>query len=153
MRRYDKEIKNPLQLEKILERAKICRIALIDEGWPYIVPMNYGYNNRCIYLHSASHGRKIEILKKNNHVCFEMECQTEIQEAENPCQYGMKYYSLIGWGRAYLVSNYQEKVQSLNFIMQKYSTEKIFTFDDEQVNLLTIIQIKIDELTGKISGY
>lgn len=95
MRRYDKAIKDQDLIENILKDAKICRIALIDEGMPYIVPMNYGYKDRRIYLHSAHEGRKIDILKKSNQVCFEIEYKTELLKAEQPCQYGMKYYSLV----------------------------------------------------------
>lgn len=153
MRRSDKEIKDPKLTEKILERAQICRIALIDEDRPYIVPMNYGYKDRCIYLHSASDGRKIEILKNNNNICFEMECKTELLKARNPCQYGMKYYSLIGWGKAKFVSDYQEKIKSLDIIMQKHVPKMIFSYEEKQIDLLTIIIIEIDQLTGKISGY
>ena len=153
MRRNDKEIKDPILIEKILEKADICRIALIDEDRPYIIPMNYGYKDRCIYLHSASEGRKIEILKKNNQVCFELEYETELLKAEQPCQYGMKYYSIIGWGKAKFVTDYQEKIKSLDIIMQQHDPNIEFKYDENQVNLSTIILIEMNELTGKMSGY
>ena len=153
MRRNDKEIKDPILIEKILEKADICRIALIDEGRPYIVPMNYGYKDQCIYLHSASEGHKIDILKKNNQVCFEIEYKTELLKAEKPCQYGMKYYSIIGWGNTKFLTDFQEKIKSLDIIMQKHDPNMIFKYNENQVNLLTIILIEIDKLTGKMSGY
>lgn len=153
MRRTDKEINDPKVIEKILKRAEICRIALIDDNKSYIVPMNYGYKDGCIYLHSASEGRKIEILRKNNSVCFEMDCKKELLKSKNPCKYGMKYYSLIGWGNAKFVNDFQEKIKSLDIIMQKYASNTIFKYDEQQVNHLTIIVIEINELTGKTSGY
>jgi len=153
MRRNDKEIKDQQLIEKILKKSKVCRIALIDEDRPYIIPMNYGYKDRCIYLHSASEGRKIEILKKNNQVCFELEYETELLKAEQPCQYGMKYYSIIGWGKAKFVTDYQEKIKSLDIIMQQHDPNIEFKYDENQVNLSTIILIEMNELTGKMSGY
>ena len=153
MRRNDKEIKDQQLIEKILKKSKVCRIALIDEDRPYIIPMNYGYKDRCIYLHSASEGRKIEILKKNSQVCFEIEYETELLKAEKPCQYGMKYYSIIGWGKAKFVTDYQEKIKSLDIIMQQHDPNIEFKYDENQVNLSTIILIEMNELTGKMSGY
>ena len=62
MRRKDKEIKDKKEIESIIKRAKVCRIALSDNNMPYIIPVNYGYKNNCIYIHSASEGKKIDII-------------------------------------------------------------------------------------------
>ncbi len=153
MRRSDKRIEDQKLMETILKKAMVCRIALIDEDKPYIVPMNYGYKDNCIYLHSASEGRKIDILKRNNSVCFEIEYETELLKAENPCNFGMKYYSIIGWGKAVFIEEYNEKIKALDVVMQKYAPGMISEYDENLLNLLSILRIEIDELTGKSSGY
>lgn len=71
MRRTDKEILDQALLEKILIEELVCRIALNDNGKPYLVPMIFGYQDHCLFLHSATAGRKIDILKKNNEICKE----------------------------------------------------------------------------------
>lgn len=66
MRRKDKEINDEKKIEQILKKSAICRIALCDQGRPYLVPMNFGYKKNCLYPQSASEGRKIGILRSKN---------------------------------------------------------------------------------------
>ena len=65
MRRSDKEIKDSESIQKILKEADVCRIALADGNKPDMIPMNFGYKNNTLYLHSATEGLKIDILRKN----------------------------------------------------------------------------------------
>ena len=62
MRRKDKEIKDKFEIETIINRAEVCRIGLSDDNMPYVIPVNYGYRNNCLYIHSASEGKKIDII-------------------------------------------------------------------------------------------
>lgn len=64
MRRSDKEIKDKSTIESILNEAQVCRIALCNDNKPYIVPMNFGFKDNYIYIHSACEGHKIDIIKK-----------------------------------------------------------------------------------------
>jgi len=115
--------------------------------------MNFGYKENTLYLHSASQGRKIKILKQNNNICFQMDIKTELVVSESPCNWGMKYLSLIGQGKAYLISNISEKKDALNVIMRKYSPETSFEYSDDAVNKVAVIKVNIDNITGKKSGY
>jgi hypothetical protein len=153
MRRSDKEIEDPEIIQKIFLKADVCRIGLIDGTKPYVVPMNFGYKENTLYLHSASQGRKIKILKQNNNICFQMDIKTELVVSESPCNWGMKYLSLIGQGKAYLISNISEKKDALNVIMRKYSPETSFEYSDDAVNKVAVIKVNIDNITGKKSGY
>ncbi len=153
MRRSDKEIIDSQTIRKILEEAKFCRIALADGNEPYIIPMNFGYKNNTLYLHSAIEGRKIDILKENNNVCFQMDIQTEMAKSESPCNWGMKYLSVVGFGKAHIIDKAVEKREGLDIIMHKYSSEKSFSYTDEAISKVTVIRVEIDELTGKKSGY
>ncbi|MCE5213461.1 MAG: pyridoxamine 5'-phosphate oxidase family protein [Methanobacterium sp.] len=151
MRRKDKEIIDEKVIKQILEKSLICRIALCDRGRPYLVPMNFGFKNNRLYLHSASEGRKIEILRRNNNVCFEMDSGIKVVKAEKPCQWGMKYSSIIGTGKARFIEDFQKKIEAINIIMQKYAPNRIFRYDDEMVKDVCILIVEIDELTGKMS--
>lgn len=66
VRRKDKEITNRAEIEGILKKAFICHLGLSDGDLPYVVPMNYGYEDGHIYLHCATEGKKLDIIKKNN---------------------------------------------------------------------------------------
>ena len=70
MRRKDKEITDEKVINEILEKAKVCRLALFDKDYPYIVPMNYGYKDNALFFHVAKEGKKIDLIKRNNNVRF-----------------------------------------------------------------------------------
>ena len=83
MRRKEKEIAERSELEAVIKEASVCRIAMVEGTSPYVVPLCFGYDDNTLYFHSAIEGKKIEILKKNNSVCFEMDIGTElIQKGE-----------------------------------------------------------------------
>lgn len=153
MRRKDKQIDDKNIINSILMKADVCRIGLCDGNIPYIVPMNFGFDEHNLYLHSAREGRKIDIIKNNNNVCFEVETDVELVKSNIACNWGAKYYSVIGKGKAFIVEEYSEKIKALEFIMRKYSGEKEFVFDEERVNRVSIIKIQIEDMTGKKSGY
>ncbi|WP_321422706.1 pyridoxamine 5'-phosphate oxidase family protein [uncultured Methanobacterium sp.] len=154
MRRSDKEIKDSQTIKKVFEEAEICRIALVDGDEPYLVPMNFGYKNNTLYLHSATEGHKIDILKENNSICFQMDIKTEIIASDNPCNWSVKYLSVIGNGKAQLIDNATEKINALNIIMGKYAPDiASFEYLDEAVRKVSVIKVKIDGITGKKSGY
>lgn len=152
MRRSDKEITSFELIQKILEEADVCRIALCDGGEPYIVPMNFGYLDKTLYLHSATEGRKIDIIRKNNNICFQTDIRKQIVTAENPCNWGMKYLSVTGWGKAQLIDDSLGKREALSIIMSKYSA-KSFEYSPEALDSVLVIKLEIQEITGKKSGY
>ena len=151
MRRKDKEIKNKNIIESILQEADHCVVALSDNNCPYIVPMNFGYKNQTLYLHSSKEGKKIEILKVNNRVSFGVEINIELVEDQKPCNWGMKYKSVVGWGYAYFIEDSEKKKEVLDIIMAKYSKNTNFEYSETSLNHLAVIRVELKELTGKIS--
>ena len=152
MRRKDKEIKDKDVIESIIKRATVCRIGLSENNVPYIVPLVFGYKNDCLYFHSAPEGKKIDIIKQNNNVCFELDVDCELVKSEDPCNWDMKYYSVIGFGKAFFVDDLEGKRKALNIIMEHYSSNS-HEYPVNEINKVTIIKVKIDSMTGKKSGY
>jgi len=153
MRRKDKEIEDKELIEVILRRASICRIALSENDVPYIVPLCFGHKDNFLYFHSAKEGRKIDMIRKNNNVCFEIEIDTELVAAENPCNCSMKYYSIIGFGKAFLIEDTEEKREALDIIAEHYSGKSSSEFPETALHNVTVIKVKIETMTGKKSGY
>ncbi len=151
MRRKDKEIKNKSAIEEILRQAAVCRIAMCDAGVPYLVPMSFGYEEGCLHLHSASEGKKIDVLKHNPSVCFELDIGQELVGNENPCKTSLKYRSVIGYGKAVFVVDREEKKRSLDAIVRQYSGQA-YDYPEESLNEVTIIRIHVESMTGKQSG-
>jgi hypothetical protein len=151
MRRIDKEIKDLKVIESILEKAIICRIGLCDGNMPYIVPMNFGYKNKTIYLHSAKDGKKMEILKRNNNVCFEVDVEAKLKTAGIACKFGTKYKSVVCFGKAHFIESAEEKKKAFDVIMSKYSSKKTYDYQKEELEKVIVIKIDILSVTGKES--
>ena len=152
MRRSDKKIKNNRQIDEIIQKAICCRIALVDGNYPYIVPVNFAVNNNHLYFHSAREGRKIDILRKNNSVCFEIDIEGEIVKSESACSWGMKYVSVIGFGQAFFIEDNAGKKKALDLLMEKYAGKSGFSYSDEELDKIIVIDVKIDTISGKQSG-
>jgi len=150
MRRSEKEITDESAIEEIINTSLVCRLALAHQNQPYIVPLSFGYKDRALYFHSALEGKKIDIIKINNRICFEFDTSTEIIEAEKACKWGIKYQSVIGFGKAVLVNDFKEKQKALSIIMSHYS-DRNFQFPDKAIKKTQVIKIEIEKMTGKHS--
>jgi nitroimidazol reductase NimA-like FMN-containing flavoprotein (pyridoxamine 5'-phosphate oxidase superfamily) len=148
-----KLIKDPQKIKEILSTARFLRLALSDAETPYIIPMSFGYKENVIYLHSSREGRKIDILKRNPRVCFEADIETEVLTADDPCKYNVRYRSVIGYGQAHFVEDYNEKVEGLTVLSEHYGKKGPFEFEEWKVNRLCVIKIEIETMTGKESGF
>ncbi len=120
MRRKEKEIKDRKIIEEILSTSLICRVALFDNECPYVIPMNYGYKKNTLYFHCAPQGKKIDLIKQNNKVGFEIEQTHEIIKNNISCKWTTNYSSVIGNGVIGIVTDYNEKIAGLDILMQQH---------------------------------
>lgn len=152
MRRKDREVTDINDLISVVEECRICHLGLIDDKGMYIVPLNYGYeyiNQRLnLYFHSAHVGRKIDAIINNPNVCIEMDCGHRLIEGEKACDYSFGFKSIIGNGKASIVSDYNEKLKGLSLLM-KHETQREFEFDEKMVNQVSVIKVEVNEFTGK----
>jgi nitroimidazol reductase NimA-like FMN-containing flavoprotein (pyridoxamine 5'-phosphate oxidase superfamily) len=120
-------------------------------GTPYVVPLCFGYDNGALFFHSAKEGRKIEILKKNNQVCFEFDIAPEVQSGKTACAWGMKYRSIIGFGEALFVEDPDERRKALDIIMRQYA-DGDFEYSEKAFKEALVIKVEIESMTGKKSN-
>jgi nitroimidazol reductase NimA-like FMN-containing flavoprotein (pyridoxamine 5'-phosphate oxidase superfamily) len=154
LRRKDKEITDKNEIDAILKRATVCRVAFSENNMPYIVPLHFAHDNNCLYFHSAPEGKKLAAIKKNNNVCFEIDIDHEIVDSKTSCNWSTKYRSVIGFGKAFFIDDFEEKRRSLSLIFQKYSgTSHEYDFSENVVDIVVIVKIEIVCMTGKKSGY
>jgi nitroimidazol reductase NimA-like FMN-containing flavoprotein (pyridoxamine 5'-phosphate oxidase superfamily) len=152
MRRKEREITAIDEIEEIIGRCDVCRIALTDENSPYIVTMNFGYSGgsrKKLFFHTAREGRKIDIIGKNNHVCFEMDTDHDLLCGKEACDFSMKYSSVVGWGDIFIVFDDEERRKGLDSIMKHYSTRTEFTYKQDVFDKTTILKLEIKTMTGK----
>ena len=152
MTKRERQITDEGQILNILDTAKILHLGLAVNDEPYVVPMNYGYTmengKMVVYLHSALLGKKLDMIRANPNVFFEMDCDLTPFEGEKPCQYGISYSSVMGRGRATIVEDVEEKMRALTILM-KTQTGKDFTFNERLVSIVAVIRIDVAEYTAK----
>lgn len=152
MRKANQEINDPKTLEAILQKATIVRLAMVDNEMPYLLPFNFGYSENCIYIHSAPAGKKLEVLRQNPQVCFEVEDETATVEGDIACRWSTMYRSIIGYGKVVIVTGFDEKVKALDIIMQQHGAPANMEFNPKEVDFIVVLKIKIDSMTGKQSS-
>lgn len=148
MRRKDRLIEDPAIIGDILAQARVCRLGLVDGDRPYVVPLNFGIRDRTVYFHSAKQGRKLELIKANPRVCFEVDQEGELLVGERACKFGYSYRSLIGFGIAEIIEDREEKLQGLNIILDHYA-EGPHVFKDKDVDTVAVIKVTLDEISAK----
>jgi len=136
------------EIEGIINKAIVCHIGLVDGDEPYVIPVCFGYERNVLYFHSALKGRKLELIKKNNKICFGMETDVEVKRAEEACRWGMKYMSVIGVGRAYIVEKEDEKSHALDLITKRCAGDAL-SFPKSELDKTLVMRVDIESITGK----
>ena len=153
MRRSEREIKDLEGIEAIIRKASVCRLGLAADNRPYVVPLCFGYRDRTLYVHSATEGRKVEMVRENPHVCVEFDVDQEVLPAREPCACGMRYRSVIAFGNASVVEDLAEKRRAFDLIMEHYGGGASSGYPDRMVENILIIKIEIEQMTGKQANY
>ena len=113
MRRTDREVTDREKQMEILHVCKVARIGIQDGKGVYVVPVNFGLtietDKLTMYVHGAKEGKKLDLIKENPYVGFEMDCKDELVEGKVACQYSYYYASIIGSGKASVVEDQEEK--------------------------------------------
>ena len=151
MRRTDREVKDVDEMIRIMKRCDVCRLALNDGGYPYILPLNFGLKAQdgkvTLYFHGAEKGKKYELLAKDSRASFEMDCSHRLVSSEESGQCTMEYESVIGRGNVETVSE-EEKMEALTILTDHYH-ETHFEFDTRAVPKTAVMKLVVEEMTGK----
>ncbi|NDV56540.1 pyridoxamine 5'-phosphate oxidase family protein [Bacteroides sp. 519] len=138
------------EIEEILKEQKVGRLATQNsDGYPYVTPVHFVYENNRIYIHGLSKGQKIGNINNNPKVCFETEEMLGLILDEKPCDVNTAYKSVIIVGNAKLVEG-DEKTNALKAIVSKYTPHLAeIPFPDNMLKATSVIEIEIVEATGK----
>ncbi|WP_299078638.1 pyridoxamine 5'-phosphate oxidase family protein [uncultured Fretibacterium sp.] len=153
MRRKDREVTDLGAIGRIIGDCKVLRLGMVDEGRPYVVPMNFGFDLRDgvleLYCHSAPEGRKVEVLRRKPEVCFEMDCGHRLVEAEAACGYGFAYSSVIGEGTVGFIEDHEEKLRALLRIMEHQTGRSDFSIPDAALRGVLVFGVAVGSFTAK----
>jgi len=151
MRRSDREITDINEIIQVMEKCDVCRLAIHDEEYPYILPLNFGMeadNEQIVlYFHGANEGKKYELITKDNRVGFEMDCAHKLVTDIDNGSCTMEYESVIGYGRIKSISE-DEKYNALCVLMKHYHKED-FSFNQAVMPQTTVFKLVVEHVSGK----
>jgi uncharacterized protein len=145
---YTKEQNNE-HVNIVLKNALYCRIGMADKNLPYVVTVNFGYDESYIYFHGSEKGKKVDIITANPNVCFQLDYGAEILSSAKSCNWGTKFRSIIGYGKVELLSNEKEKEKALLAIMEKYSGKKEHEFNEHVMAHTNVYRIKRNNIEAR----
>lgn len=153
MRRKDREVTDKNKIIQIIKDCDCCRIAFKEDEGTYILPLNFGLdqteNNLVFYFHGAKEGKKIDLIKEQSVVGFELDTKHELVPGKSACEYSYKYQSVIGKGKINLVEDTNEKLHALNTIMLQYTAIPKMNYNSKMLDTVAIIKLEVLELSCK----
>lgn len=153
MRRSDREITNFDDIINVIEKCDVCRLALYDDEYPYILPLNFGMKvdekDITLYFHGAAEGKKYDLIHRNNKVSFEMDCSHRLVTDKSAGSCTMEYESVIGNGVIEFVED-DKKYEALCILMKHYPVDKDFRFNEAVIQRTTVFKLIVKKITGKV---
>jgi nitroimidazol reductase NimA-like FMN-containing flavoprotein (pyridoxamine 5'-phosphate oxidase superfamily) len=143
------------QIEELILLCRQCFVGMIEEdGSPYVIPMNFGYQDGEIVLHSDSHGKHINLLEKDNRVCITFCTENNrilYQHKDVACSYSMESKSVLCKGKIDFIEDLAGKEKYIKIFMKHYS-DKDFKFSTPAIRNVKIWVMKPEEITAKAFG-
>ena len=133
--------------KEILEDEEAGRISMCKNGDPYVVPVCFVYFNGSIYFHSRKTGKKVDYIKNNPKVCFQVD-EHKLSLSKDPCKSTKKYRSVIIYGKAEVLKDEKEKINILKKMIEKYDKNST-SGQIKDVSGVEVFKIKIEDITWK----
>lgn len=153
MRRKDREIKDRAGLAAVLDEADACSVAFAVGNEPYIVKLNFGYEWEgalpILYFHCAREGRKLVLMRENPRVCFALDAGHELVKGPDPCDWGMRYSSVVGYGRLGEVEGEAERRSALDKVMRHYGWGGEGGYIEATLSATRVLRLDVSEMSGK----
>ncbi len=150
MRRGDREITDPSAIAEVLACGKVMHLAMCDGAAPYVVPLTYAWRGGVLWAHSAAEGRKLDVLRRNPRVCFDITLDAEIVRNEGrPCDWTTRYRSVIGTGKAQVVTEGPRLREGLAALVEVYGGDAGEL--PAELPHVVVIRVDVERVSGKSS--
>ena len=152
MRRNEREVTDLNEIHDILQRCDTIRLGMNDAEYPYVIPMTFGSEiidgRIVIYFHSAADGKKWEILNKDPRVCVEADLYYRVEKKESGAITAI-YESVIGTGKAYLLTEQSDKINALKVMLAKYKETGFPVTSCKGLPNVAVFKVTLDDVSGK----
>ena len=142
-------IDSKTEIEAFLREGVLGYLGLSDEGQPYVVPLNYAYEEGRILFHCALTGYKLDCIRANPKVCFSVGQQTGYVREHagiNPCH--VDSHSVICYGRARIVEEVEERKALLDRFNRRFDPDAQ-PISVQRAAKCGLVEITIEEMTGR----
>lgn len=154
MRRKDREVTDENRIDSIIMNCDCCRLGFVDSDGAYILPLNFGFENkegqRFFYFHSSTEGKKINLIKEQSHISFELDCGHDLNSADQACGYSYKFQSVMGHGNIQFIENLDEKRKALDVVMKNYTGKVNWHIPDEALKSVCVFRLSVTDISCKV---
>lgn len=153
MRRSEREVTDHQKILEILECCDCCRLGINSNGAPYIVPLNFGWEENdgriTLYFHCAVEGRKLDLIRLDPRVSFQMDRKHELVSSDTACTHSFLYQCIMGTGTAEILTDHESRIHGLTSVMSHYTKKDSWTFDERMLARVSIIRLNVDTISCK----
>lgn len=152
MRKHTKEIRDTDIIHELLDSCHVGRLGTNGrDGYPMVKPLNFAFLEGKIYFHTAREGEKIDDIRRDSRVCFEVDLPIAYVKSDtNPCKASYLFRSVIIRGKACLIDDQEERKTALNALMKKYQPGGGYgDYLEEKLSITGVVRIEIEEMIGK----
>jgi len=142
------------EIDEIIHQCDVCFIGLIErDGSAYVIPMNFGYAEGELILHSGPEGKHINLIGIDNRICVTFCSKRKLvyQHPDVACSYSMLSKSVVCKGKVTFIEDLTEKEAAMNLTMKNY-TDKTFKYSKPALMNVKIWRVSIEEMTAKSFG-
>ncbi|MDD6347476.1 MAG: pyridoxamine 5'-phosphate oxidase family protein [Lachnospiraceae bacterium] len=153
MRRSDREITDKEEMFDVIRHCDVCRLGLVGEdGLAYIVPLNFApefEDGRVrLYFHSALEGLKMDLIKQNPRVSFEMDCDHRLVYRPELKNCTFCFRSVMGSGLIRFPEE-GEKKAVMEKLMRAYHDGEALPFNEKSLAVTAVYCLEVTAMTGK----
>lgn len=155
MRRAERQVDDPARLADLVAATRVCRVGFIDDGEPYVVPLNFGAEwladgRPRFWFHSAPDGRKAELIASEPLVCVQLDRDLGmVTHPDKACAWTQHFESLMAWGVARAARDEAEARHGLDVLMRQHAGRDGWSYPDAMLDITLVWTVTADRLTTK----
>lgn len=148
MRRKNREMDAAFALQVVDKCAYATLACVSPDGMPYCMPLSIARSENKVYFHCATDGQRVDYITQNPNVCIA--CVGDVMPTTD--SFSTEYESAILFGKAQLVTEYEEKIEALRIICERYVPTYMHAFDSEinrSIKRTAVYRVDVESITGK----
>jgi len=144
------QLLTPDEAIDFLRQRFLGRLATVGADGPYITPLHYVFDSGRLYFHCAREGKKLDNIRSNPRVCFEVSEVDKPVFSARACGYGTRYTSVLVFGVAALMPEGERKAEILNLLVDRQAEGRLYQpVDAAMAKLCEVVEIVPETISGK----